>query len=160
MALSLSRNMIGLLVVTSITSLASCTAQSRYLGRLESVTLVAYHRFHLAYAETVHVAPAESFPLSDEGFTGRVAGYLPDFKIDDQGNIMSGSDSAANPAVQVEVYDGWERIQRNWAFPGQGPPHYRATDMIGFRVIGLETSDNANIHPSASTPDNDEGTSP
>ena len=160
MALSLSRNMIGLLVVTGITSLASCTAQSRYLGRLESVTLVAYHRMHPTYAETVHVAPAESFPLSDEVFSGRVAGYLPDFKINDRGEITSGSDSIANPAVKVEVYRGWQRVQASWAFPGEGPPHYRAEDMIGFRLLEFKTTDKSATPTAASTPDIEEGTSP
>ena len=113
-----------------------------------------------SYAETVHVAPAEVFPLSDEVYSGRVAGYLPDFRIDDRGNVMSGSDSAANPAIMVEVYKGWERVQRNWAFPGAGAPHYRPTDLIGFRVLDIQSSDQQVKLQATPSPDPDEGTTP
>ena len=160
MALSLRHSMIALTIVTGITSLAGCAGHSRYLGRLETVTLVAYHRMYPAYAETVHVAPVESFPLSDAGYSGRITGYVPDFQIDDRGQVGSRSDEPVNPAFQVEVYEGWKRIDAQWVFANPDLRHARDMDLFVFRVLDYAAREKPANKEAVPTPDTDEGTPP
>ena len=128
-------------LVMTVTILVGCNGHCRYVRGLESIQLVSYHRMFPAYAETTQVAPGVVFPLSDGEYSGRVTEYIPDFVMDPRGHVTSRSSAAVNPAVRVDVYQGWKRVATTWAFKGEGPPHFRQKQLFAFKLLTLESHD-------------------
>ena len=130
------RRAIGLLVM-AVTMLAACAGSSPYLKQVDSVDLIIFHRMFPAYRETTSALPDQTVVFGDEDFTYRVVDFFPDFQMDAQGNVSSRTDTLGNPAVKVMIFKGRERVEASWAFPGEGPPHFRQTSRFGFRIKDL-----------------------
>lgn len=111
--------------------------------RLASVTLRVGHRLFPNFSEEHTVTPGEKFAISDEGYEGIVARFLPDFAIqvaDGKKNIFSRSNELANPAVLVIVSKEGAAVDSVWAFTGKGAPHFAKTSLIYFEITDLKVA--------------------
>lgn len=127
----------GWVLVTVVTIFAGCAGSSPYLHRIEQVELISYHRMYPAYRETTLVAPGERVTIGDQDYTIELQEFLPDFQMDTAGVAYSRSDSLGNPALKVGVLRGGKTVATEWAFEGEGPPHFRQTSLFGFRIRTL-----------------------
>jgi hypothetical protein len=104
---------------------------------LEWVELRVRHRLYPKYEEIHRVKPYEFFELSDTDYRARVIKFIPDFAIDDSGNVFSKSNELNNPAVLVEVWRGRKKVDEQWVFRKGSIPHFKRTSFIVFEIIEL-----------------------
>jgi hypothetical protein len=95
------------------------------------------------YRETTRVVPGQSVTIGDEDYAVRLVDFLPDFQMDASGHAFSRSDSSANPALKVAVLKAGKEVAVEWAFEGDGPPHFRQTSLFGFRIQELHLKEQA-----------------
>jgi hypothetical protein len=78
--------------------------------------------------------------LGDSKYVARVERFVPDFRINDQGEVLSASDQMNNPAAQVVVYDDSAATDTTWAFLNF-PPHFSPRSFFAFRLMAIEAGE-------------------
>ena len=95
------------------------------------------NRNYPGWREEWRVHLGETFYLGDSRFTARVEQFVPDFRINDQGEVLHYSDEPNNPAVRVVVYGDTAATDTTWAFLNF-PPHFSANSFFAFRLMAVE----------------------
>ncbi len=99
------------------------------------------HRIFTDFLEFDTVRMNEQFEIGDEDFHGQVFIFNPHLIITEKGEYLQDSDSLYNPAVRVRVYQEDSVIQESWAFYYSEAPHFRRSDILGFRLLNFQVSD-------------------
>jgi hypothetical protein len=107
-------------------------------GAVDGVVLSVEHRMYTQFHEVHRVRMGERFRIGDTDYEARVAGYIPDFVIDDKTKkVVSRSKEPRNPALMIEIFENGKKTDVAWAFPGNGPPHYSRHAMLSFHIDEL-----------------------
>lgn len=93
------------------------------------------HRVFTEFREVHPVRLHELFEIGDGEQTAQVMLFNPDLGITDKGEFLQFSDSLNNPAVKVKVFAKDSLVQESWAFHFTDAPHFRRSDMLGFRLL-------------------------
>jgi hypothetical protein len=103
--------------------------------------LVIKHRIFTKFNEVDTVHFNEKFPIGEGDYVGQVFVFNPHLSITDKGEYLQVSDTLYNPAVRVRVYQKDSVIQESWAFYYSDAPHFRRSDMLGFKLASFQVSD-------------------
>ena len=95
------------------------------------------NRMYPDWHETVHVRMLETFFLADTDLTARIERFVPDFRISDEGEVLSPSLELGNPAVHVFVYGDSAASDSTWAFLNF-PPHFSPNSFFVFRLKEIQ----------------------
>lgn len=130
-----------LLAIFSSLSFSGCA------GPLEAVKLRVGHRVFPGFHEETVARPGERFQIGDTDYFGRVIRFVPDFAFDDKSKkVVSRTNELRNPAIQLEVWQGEEELERTWAFRSD-MPHYSEHAMLSFQIDSLIWKDGRSPYP-------------
>ena len=90
-------------------------------------------RLYPDWHEEVRVRLGETFFLGDSEFTARFQRFVPDFRIVENGVVVSASQQLANPAARVVVYHDTTATDSTWAFL-KFPPHFSPRSFFTFKL--------------------------
>ena len=111
------------------------------LGPVEYYVLESRHRVFTGFHQIDTVRMNEPFAIGEGEERGEVFLFNPNFSITDSGRVRQLSDTLYNPAVKVRVSVRDSVEQESWAFYYSSAPHFRRTDMFGFRLVEFRVSD-------------------
>ncbi|MFW6132192.1 MAG: cytochrome c biogenesis protein ResB, partial [Candidatus Aminicenantaceae bacterium] len=69
-----------------------------------------------SFLETIHLKAGERAKLSHQNYELLAPYFLPDFVIDESGNVRNRSNAPDNPAVFIVVLEDGKKIFSNWVF--------------------------------------------
>ena len=112
------------------------------------VTVVVRHRVAAAFADTIEAVcgTGEQYWIGDTEYSLEIVRFLPDFGINEAGDIIERSTEAHNPSCEVVIYKDGVEEDRIWSFFGTGAPHFRresilAVDLVAIPWHGAELSE-------------------
>lgn len=148
----LRRSLPAVLAVLAI-EVSGAYAQDSLAARDSSFTLEieVRNRVYPDWREEWRVRLGETFYLGDSKYTARVERFVPDFRINDKGEVLSFSDHLNNPAAQIIVYGDSAATDTTWAFMNF-PPHYSPRSFFAFRLKAVDGADPPtadNVDPAA-----------
>ena len=117
------------------------TTPSAAPGADEYYVIETKHKVFTGFSQVDTVRMNQKFPIGEGDDVGEVILFNPHFIITDSGRVVQMSDTLYNPAVRVRVMVGDSLVQESWAFYYSSAPHFRRTDMFGFRLVDFKVSD-------------------
>lgn len=103
--------------------------------------LEARHRVFTDFLEVDTVRMDEKFEIGDGNAVGQIFTFNPHLTITEKGEYIRVSDTLYNPAVRVRVYQKDSVVQESWAFYYSEAPHFRRSDILGFRLLNFQVAD-------------------
>lgn len=110
-------------------------------GQNEYYVLETRHQVFAEFRQVDTVRVNQRFPIGEGEEMGEVILFNPHLSITEKGKILQLSDTLYNPAVRVRVMAGDSLVQESWAFYFTSAPHFRRSDMFGFRLLDFHVSD-------------------
>jgi hypothetical protein len=120
---------------------AQTTGRPDTSGSGDYFVLESQHKVFTGFRQIDTVRMLEPFAIGEGEERGLVFLFNPHFSITDSGRVLQLSDTLYNPAVRVRVSVGDSVEQESWAFYYSSAPHFRRTDMFGFRLVDFRVSD-------------------
>jgi hypothetical protein len=107
----------------------------------EYFVLESRHRVFSGFRQVDTVRVGQLFSIGEGEEQGEVYVFNPHLSITEKGQILQLSDTLYNPAVRVRVTLGDSLVQESWAFYYTSAPHFRRSDLLGFRLLDFRVSD-------------------
>jgi hypothetical protein len=101
----------------------------------------SHHQVFSDFVQVDTVKMNQKFSIGEGEEEGEVILFNPHFSITDSGRVLQLTDTLYNPAVRIRVTKGDSVTQESWAFYFSSAPHFRRSDMLGFRLLGFKVSD-------------------
>jgi len=121
--------------------LLSAHAENHSVDSNYVFVLEVKHRVFTDFQEVDTVRMNEKFEIGDGEEFGQVFTFNPHLLITEKGQYLQVSDTLYNPAVRVRVYQKDSVVQESWAFYFADAPHFRRSDILGFRLLEFKVPD-------------------
>lgn len=112
------------------------TVDSNYIFVIE-----VRHRVFADFKEVDTARFNEKFEIGDGEEVAQIFTFNPHLAITEKGEFLQISDTLYNPAVRIRVYEKDSVVQESWAFYFTDAPHFRRSDMLGFRLLDFKLPD-------------------
>ena len=96
------------------------------------------HRLFPDFRQIDTVAFGEVFLVGEDEWQARVALFNPHLGITQSGKALQQSDTLYNPAVRIRVEQNDSLLQECWGFHFTDAPHFRRTDLLGFKLVSYK----------------------
>lgn len=107
----------------------------------ETYVIETRHRLFPDFQQVDTVAFDEPFLIGEEEWEARVILFNPHLGITMEGKGLQMSDTLSNPAVRIRVEHADTLVQESWGFHYVDAPHYRRTDLLGFKLAEFKVGD-------------------
>lgn len=99
------------------------------------------HRLFPDFVQIDTVHHGSYFVVGEEEYRASIITFNPHLGITTKGEYLVRSDTLYNPAVRIEVSLEGEVKQQSWAFYYTDAPHFKAEDLLGFRLVDFHVAD-------------------
>ncbi len=96
------------------------------------------HRLFPEFRQIDTVGFGEVFLVGEEEWQAKVIMFNPHLGITQSGKALQQSDTLYNPAVRVRVEQADSLVQESWGFHFTDAPHFRRTDLLGFKLVSFK----------------------
>lgn len=96
------------------------------------------HRLFPEFRQLDTVGFGEVFLVGEEEWHASVILFNPHLGITQSGKALQQSDTLYNPAVRVRVEHADTLVQECWGFHFTDAPHFRRTDLLGFKLVSFK----------------------
>jgi len=130
-----------LLALTALPAAAADVDSTKTVDHSGDVYIIeTRHRLFPDFLQVDTVGFDQPFFIGEEEWKARIILFNPHLGITTEGKGLQMSDTLYNPAARIRVEQADTLVQESWAFHYVDAPHYRRTDLLGFKLLDFKVA--------------------